>query len=775
MKKYALLLVVLLGTLSSRAQDNITDSVDVLHYDLCLDMGNHSFKRMEGSAAVTMRVLQPVDSIGLELLPSDIDSVWVDGVASPFYFNGYQVHVPYHGTLGDTLTVTVFYSKGQYIAANGWGGFYFDNNIYYNLGIAIYEYPHNMGKSWFPCRDNFYDKATYHLRITSQPGWRAICSGVQVDEVLHSDGSLTTEWNLDHPTPTYLVGVSSAPYHLIQRAYPSLYGTYPALLAFRSHDSLSVWNAYEHLSRVIPMFEQCFGPYRWDRVGYVATPKGSMEHVGNIAFTTQCMASSQEACLATMSHEFAHSWFGNLITCSSSENMWINEGGASFCEEVAIQAICPDGDSLRYKGYADENLNNVLCNAHVSDGGFLALHGVTPNNTYGNTVYRKGATVWHSLRGYLGDSVFYASMQRLFSRCAFGNIDSYQLRDSLSLYSGVDLTDFFDFHVFQPGFNNYEIVSMATEGSQTTLQMRQTHYGTEAYMDSNRVWVTFFSPQLQQERRLVTFDGVSTEATFQLPFTPVFAVVDYEKALSKASIGTQITVDSRGTYEFPVSHFACNVRKADDTNSAWLYVNHFWTRPDTSESPRFIQFADRYWQVDGLLPSTVKMSGWFHYSRSGEDASLDNNLITNADAFESVRLLYRPDAHSEWTVVSSRYDGSSMSGYFLINDLKLGQYTLAAIDTGYVGIDEAVTRGERSQWTVYPNPTQGTVTVATMQTGESLLIQVNDVKGHTILQNLRVRSGEPLHLQLEPGVYLFDIINLETNKKEVHKVRFMNF
>ena len=774
-RNIVLLAFMVLCTFSLHAQDNITDSVDVLHYDLQLDIGNRSNNRLEGSAAVTMRVLQPIDQVVLELLPSTVDSVWLDGSPVTYDYVGSLLRIPFQGQAGDTLTVTVFYNKGQYIASNGWGGFYFDNNIYYNLGIAIYEYPHNMGKSWFPCRDNFYDKATYRLRITAKPGWRAICSGVQLDEESHGDGSLTTEWLLDHPTPTYLVGVAVAPFHLIQRDYQSLYGTYPALLGFRNHDSLSVWNAYEHMSQVIPMYEQCFGPYRWDRVGYVATPKGSMEHVGNIAFTTNCMASSGEACLATMSHEFAHSWFGNLITCSSSENMWINEGGASFCEELAIQAICPGGDSLRYKGYADENLNNVLCYSHIADGGFKALYGVTHDITYGMTVYNKGATVWHSLRGYLGDSLFYASLHRLFDRCAFGNIDSYQLRDSLSLYSGVDLTDFFDFHVFNPGFNNYEIVSMTTEGNQTTIALRQTHYGTEAYMDGNRVWVTFFSPQLQQERRLVTFDGVSTEATFQLPFEPAFAVVDYEKALSKASIGTQITVDSRGTFEFPVSHFACNVRKAADTNSAWLYVNHHWTNPDPSESARFIRLADRYWQVDGLLPSTVKMSGWFHYSRSGTEASLDNNLITNADTFALVRLLYRPDGNSDWTVASSHYDGSSMDGYFIVNDLRLGQYTLAIVDTGYVGIDAPQQSEHDVQWAVYPNPSKGTVTISTSKQGEPLLISVSDLKGRMLLRDLRQNSGEPLQLSLPSGAYLLHVRSLETNVSQTLKVSFKKF
>lgn len=773
MKKIFSLLLLALSLQLAQAQDNITDSIDVLHYDLRLDLGNKSFKRIEGSAALTMRILRPVSAIALELTYSDVDSVWVDGIASPFLYAAPLLSVPFQGSAGDTTTVTVFYRKGQYLAAEGWGGFYFDNNIYYNLGIALYEYPHNMGKSWFPCRDNFYDKATYSLQITSQPGWRAFCSGMPLGETANPDGSLTSSWSLIHPTPTYLVGVASAPFHLIQRSYQSLYGTYPALLAFLNHDSLSVFNAYQHLSAVIPMFEQCFGPYRWDRVGYVSTPKGSMEHVGNIAFTTYCMASAAEPCLATMSHEFAHSWFGNLLTCASSENMWINEGGASFCEEVAIQAIAPAGDSLRYKGFADENLNSVLCSSHVRDGGFKALYGVTPDITYGSTVYNKGATVWHSLRGYLGDSLFYASLRQLFSRCAFANIDSYQLRDSLSAYSGIDLSAFFDFHVFQPGFNDYTVESLTTDDDgQTSITLRQQHYGTDAFMDRNRVWVSFFGDQLQHERRLLSFDGSLGQASFSLPFRPLFAVVDFDKALSKASIGTQITVNNRGTFEFPVSHFACNVRKAADTNSAWLYVSHHWYAPQGDTSPRFIRMADRYWSVDGILPSTVQMSGWFHYCRSGDEATLDNDLIPNADTFALVRLLYRPDAQSPWTVASSHYDGNSLSGYFIANNLKLGQYTLAVIDTAYVGIAPVPRNAEKLK--LFPNPTADAMTILSDIPGQPLSVSAVDASGREVFTG-RVRSGVAFRTGLPSGFYLFRIASLDGSINETIKVQIKNF
>ncbi len=776
MKKITLFLVSLVAFCFSnlQAQGIIHDSVDVLHYDLDLDIGNNTFKRIEGSATVTMRIVQPVSNVALELTAADIDSVLLNGTATSYSFMPPILSIPVNAAAGDTLTVTVFYRKGQHIMLNGWGGFYFDNNIYYNLGIAIYEYPHNVGKTWFPCRDNFYDKATYTLRITAKPGWRAICSGMKTLEVEHDDGSLTTTWQLNQPTPTYLVGVAVAPFHVIERNFEGFNGNYPAILGFLQHDSVNVWNAFDHMGPVISMFERCFGPYRWERVGYVSTPLGSMEHSANIAFTTSCMSSSNEDCLATMCHEFAHSWFGNLITCSTSEDMWINEGGASFCEELAIKAICPGGDSLRYKSFADENLNDVLCQTHVRDNGFRPLYGVTPDYTYGSTVYNKGATVWHSLRGYVGDSLFYASMQRLFNRCAFGNLDSYQLRDSLSLYTGIDLTDFFDFHVFGPGFCDYIVDSIHNEGSNTTVFMRQKTYGTDVPMNGNRVWVSFFSPELDIERRLVIFDGTSTSATFSLPFTPAFAIADYDKALSKASIGTELKIKATGSYELPNSHFIAAVNSVGANDSAWLYVTHHWTRPDTSLSPQFLRMADHYWSVTGNLPSSVKLFGRFHSCRLGQYASLDNDLYAS-NQIDQVRLLYRPTPNDDWKVVSSMHNGSGTDNYFVYRFFKLGEYTLALVDTSYVGINSPETLPGIGAVKVFPNPSRGQVTISTDEPGEPLSVEICDSTGRIIRKGVKMTSGESADFSLPEGNYVFKVMRLNSNLLDVVKVQFMNF
>lgn len=770
-------IALLLGLYCSKAfaQNGAADTIDALHYDLKLDIGNKTHKRIEGSAAVTLRILQPVDSIGLELGTSNIDSVWVNGIVSNYSYRAPLLQIPYSGNGGDTVTITIFYRKGQQIMPQGWGGFYFDDEIYYNLGIAIYQYPHNVGKAWFPCRDNFTDKATYHFSITAPRGWKAICTGMQDSVTTDSSGVETYHWTLARQTPTYLVGVAVAPFNTIERTFDGIENSYPGLLGFIGHDSLNVWNTFEHMEAVIPFYESCFGPYMWDRVGYLSTPLGSMEHVGNVAFVSACMSSQEEACLTTMAHEFSHSWFGNLTTCTTSEDMWINEGGASFCEELAVQAICPEGDSMRYKAFADENLNSVLCSSHVRDDGFKAVYGNSPDYTYGHTVYRKGATVWHSLRGYIGDSLFYASMRKLFDRCAFGNIDSYQLRDSLSAYCGLNLTDFFNFHVFGPGFNDYIIDSLKSDNDITTISMHQGNYGTTNFMNSNRVWVTFFSAQLDTTSRLITFDGQQCTKNLDLPFRPIFAIADYDKRLSKASIGSQLSLDSRGTFEMPESHFNATVSAISDNDSGWIYITHHWCRPDSAKANGFAKMADRYWEVNGLIPSSTRVNGRFHYCRTGLSAgSLDNDLYSGPDEFSQVRLLYRANNKEPWRSLTSMHTGSSAEGYFVANNLKPGQYTLGVKDTSHVGIDS---RENSQQWSpkVFPNPTTGMITVETDIPGENLVIDIYDASGRTALKTLNAKSCEPFNTALAAGTYFFNIVSKNDNNIRSAKIKIMIF
>ena len=134
MKNYKLIVLVaaILGGSVSMAQNHFTerDTIDVLHYNICLDMGHHQPQHIQGWSEVTMRLLQPTAQVALGLEAATIDSVQVNGVgvaASAVGYDRHQLRVPVVGVAeGDTLCVKLYY--GSYGWQGSDGGFWCDSD-----------------------------------------------------------------------------------------------------------------------------------------------------------------------------------------------------------------------------------------------------------------------------------------------------------------------------------------------------------------------------------------------------------------------------------------------------------------------------------------------------------------------------------------------------------------------------------------------------------------------------------------------------------------------
>lgn len=752
-----------------------SDSVDVIHYDLKVDIDHRIPNAIVGDATLELKLLRHLDSFALELKQATVDSVFVDGsLCSNCHYASPTLCIPSSSLpVGDTHEVEVFYHGAGYVEGYGWGGFHMDNSIHYNLGVAFSEYPHGFGRSWFPCRDNFHDKATFRISVTTQPGWKSLCGGLLQENTLNEDGSLSSIWLLDHPTPTYLVSVASAPFTIIERDVQGLFGSYPATIGFVNQDSARVFQAYDILEDAVPMFESCFGPYRWDRIGYVGTPKGSMEHVSNIALAKSCMTSLSVDCQSVICHELSHAWFGNLVTCATSGDMWFNEGGASFCEEVAMEAAF--GKEYADE-YAEQNLESVLRQTHITDDGYKPLYGQTPDYTYGSTVYDKGATVWHSLRSWLGDETFYAAMRTLFENNAFQTINSHDLCDSLSQYAGEDLSPFFDFHVFNPGFVDYHIDSLWTDNQNTHVAIHQTLAGTETPCMENRFDLTFFGANNESYTESVRFFGESTIFTpsAALPFTPVFAAVDLQKRFSNAAICDTLVPTKKGTVELPLVHFKTNVKKVDSVASTLLFVSHHWTRPENADNPGFVRVANRYWTVDGNIPSGSGFNGMFRYSKGGGNgtySNLDAGFYDKSASLDSLTVLYRKDASHPWAPMKSQKVGNNAEGYLVVNTLKKGEYTLAIVDTSLLAIDSPSLEESRSAL-VYPNPADRSFRIHIDGCPEPFSIVVRDLSGKMVFQKTNVSNDEPIATDLKNGIFFVEIKDLNNRTLQTSPITF---
>ena len=168
MKKILFFLVICFSVLQINAQN---DSIDVLHYNINLDINNLIKGKHKGHCVVKAKVVNPTNRIiRLSLLNHNVDSVYVNNLPAIYSYlsPNLNVSIPAYVQNNEEVEVCVWYSGAQVIELYGWGGIHYNPEIIYSLNVAIMDAQHSFARSWFPAQDYFSDKATFNLNITTQ-------------------------------------------------------------------------------------------------------------------------------------------------------------------------------------------------------------------------------------------------------------------------------------------------------------------------------------------------------------------------------------------------------------------------------------------------------------------------------------------------------------------------------------------------------------------------------------------------------------------------------
>lgn len=444
------------------------------HQDLMEDAGREDDQRIDlvyynfdwyidpavyqiaGKAKISLTATEDnVNQFSLELGKDlTIDSILAEGQSLIYTREGdFKVNIfPAVNLVKGQLFTLDFYYHGA-PASGGLGSFIKDNHS----GVpVIWTLSEPFGaRDWWPCKNGLTDKIdSIDVHITTPKAYQAISNGVLADKVNTTDSTVTYHWKHRYAIAPYLVAIAVSNYEHYADTVHLSNGTHLPMDNYVYPENISdARNGTAALVDVLAYFDSLFVsyPFHAEKYGHVQFGwGGGMEHqtasyVINYGFSL-------------LAHELAHQWFGDMVTCGSWEDIWLNEGFATYLEGLArrrIQGI------LSFRQWQQSKITSVTSQA----GGSVRVNDPTNINRIfsGRLSYNKGSYVLHMLRWVLGDDDFFAGLRNYLNdrQYNFGTTES--LKFHLEQQGQRDLTEFFNDWYAGEGYPSYTIHWQPTE------------------------------------------------------------------------------------------------------------------------------------------------------------------------------------------------------------------------------------------------------------------------------------------------------------------------
>ncbi|MGQ9864592.1 MAG: M1 family metallopeptidase [Bacteroidia bacterium] len=620
---------------------------------------------------------QNASTLSLYLEGNTVDSV-IWGVQNLSYTHtGNRLTISLPVGMAATDTLWVYYHGEGARDPQGFGGVYWGNDYVFNLGVSLNLVPHSYGRAWHPCTDTFPDKARYTFRVRVGDSLRAVCNGQLQSTFPHPRGGTVYQWELRDPLSAYLASFAVGKYAFARDTFIRDQDTLPILYAVRPSDSAAVYQTFRRLKSLLRGWESLWGLYPWERVGYVgvAFSSGAMEHATNIAYPSLIL-NGTNAYDYLWAHELSHSWFGDWVTCARPQEMWLNEGFATYSEALFYELFQGEG---AYVDYMQKMHGEVLLKAHYRDGGAHALNAIPQNATYGLHSYQKGATVLHTLRYQLGDSAFWRGIRSYLRRYAHKVATSESLFVCLEDSLGIPLQDFLQGWVATSGHPYFQIDSVKDVGS-----WYRVYYGTRlrykpAFVGTYAVPLLLYGRHGRDTLRLsLTAPGGYVDIPKPNFVVDAFCLNPWGHVADATTHG--IFSLKSGSYTKSYLYATFTVQSMPVGDSGWVHVIHAWVPP--ADTAGWEKVPPRFWRVEGYLPPTAQVNMTLRYD-GGSPSSLDYPWLNFQE--DSLVVWYRPLGSRDWQRWGSYtvLGGTNLQdrrGSVRVENLQLGEYALGKGD-----------------------------------------------------------------------------------------------
>ena len=455
--------------------------VDVEHYRFALTLSD-STDRIEGTATVRMKLL----AAGLSRVELDLASVtparagkgmvvkdvMLAGTALAFTHAGDRLAMtlPAPSTKDQVVEFTVRYAgipaDGLQIkpTRNGDRSFFSD------------DWP-DKARQWLPTIDHIADKATMEMDVTAPAHYQVISNGRRLEETDLPGGLRRTLWRESVPIAPwlYVLGVTR---FAVQHV-----GDYRGIpletWVFAPEREAGFRDFAEPVKDVMAFYSEFIGPFSYEKLANVQSNSvsGGMEAASAIFYSSGSVTGTRSLRWRNVIiHEIAHQWWGNAVTESDWNDVWLSEGFATYFTLLFIEHAYGRDDFAA--GLRDSRKTVVDFDAKRPDYRVVHEHLTDMSQVTSAMTYQKGGWVLHMLRQRMGDDRYWAGIRDYHQRYRDANASTADFRRAMERAAGEDLGWFFDQWLYRGGIPHLEGTWRWDERTrQVEVELRQVQPG----------------------------------------------------------------------------------------------------------------------------------------------------------------------------------------------------------------------------------------------------------------------------------------------------------
>lgn len=352
--------------------------------------------------------------------------------------------------------------------SSGFGSFEIDTHGSRNIPVLWTLSEPYGAKGWWPCKQDLTDKIdSIDIFIKHPDAYKAASNGLLVSETTNA-GKTLTHWRHKYPIPAYLIAIAVTNYAVYKESSSEL--EFDIVNYVYPEDLNAIKSRTAVTTDIMLLFNKLFEPYPFaaEKYGHAQFGwGGGMEHT-----TMSFMGSWSRGLIA---HELAHQWFGNKITCGSWEDIWLNEGFATYLDGLVYENF--DGEEI----FSQWRRSVVLDVTSNNSGSTFVTDTTSVSRIFSSRLsYRKGAMILHMLRYKLGDEDFFNGVKSYLQDpgLAFAYARTNDLQRHLENSSGLELDEFFNDWFYGEGYPTYKVVWNQDADDQTMhilVNQEQSH------------------------------------------------------------------------------------------------------------------------------------------------------------------------------------------------------------------------------------------------------------------------------------------------------------